>query len=64
MTKDQAVNLLLSLIKQTKLTEDERLLCYQALKFLSELDGKAVIQVQDQAPQSKAQQLPYQKKTI
>lgn len=55
MTKDQAVNLLLSLIKQTKLTEDERLLCYQALKFLSELDGKAVIQVQDQAPQSKAQ---------
>lgn len=40
MTKEQAVQMLSSLIRGTKLTEDERGLCYSALKFLSELDKK------------------------
>lgn len=38
MTKEQALNILVSLVKTSKLTEEERNLCYQALKLLSELE--------------------------
>lgn len=35
MTREQAVNILSSLIKTAKLTEDERNLCYEAIRTLN-----------------------------
>ena len=40
MNKEQALGILVQLIKQSKLTEDERSACYQAIKLLAELDKK------------------------
>ena len=46
MTKEQAINLLVSLVKSSKLTEDERNICYEALKFLNGLQAET----KDQTP--------------
>lgn len=46
MTKEQAINLLVSLVKSSKLTEDERNICYEALKFLNSLQSE----IKDPAP--------------